>query len=383
MNSKSRDNLLTIVTEILSILPFIWWGMEMVQVKDIYFPGSSLVKSALFLVSSIVILGVWYFLQIIIHEAGHMVAGLLTGYKFVSFRIGSFTIIKEQKKLVKKKFTLKGTAGQCLMCPPECKPEDLDDTWYLLGGGMANLLSASLGMYIYSMTNQAFTYYLCFLGGIMGIVLCIQNLLPMKTGGMVNDGYNIFLSGKDKKAKAAMYYTLLLNAKMSESGDISTISEDLLETVFTFPYRDLSNIYEANLYSLVGSLYLAKGDYEAAKECNEKLYHTEHVLGIFKKEAQCELLYHEIIGECREEEIKKLYDDKLKAYIRSAACYPSKKLLMYAYYAIYKRDEAQAVRELCDLKALQETCPIKMEVSIALKEAEGVKARLEKKETIL
>ena len=40
-----------------------------------------------------------YMVQIIIHEAGHLIFGLLTGYTFVSFRIGSLTIIKEDGKL--------------------------------------------------------------------------------------------------------------------------------------------------------------------------------------------------------------------------------------------------------------------------------------------
>ena len=31
-----------------------------------------------------------YFLQIVVHEAGHLVFGLLTGYQYSSFRIGSF-----------------------------------------------------------------------------------------------------------------------------------------------------------------------------------------------------------------------------------------------------------------------------------------------------
>ena len=34
-----------------------------------------------------------FILNIIIHEGGHLVAGLLTGYKFVSFRFFNWTII--------------------------------------------------------------------------------------------------------------------------------------------------------------------------------------------------------------------------------------------------------------------------------------------------
>lgn len=51
----------------------------------------------------------------IIHESGHLVMGLLTGYDFVSFRVGSFTVIKENGKLVRKKFNIAGTGGQCIL----------------------------------------------------------------------------------------------------------------------------------------------------------------------------------------------------------------------------------------------------------------------------
>ena len=70
------------------------------------------------------------FLQIIIHEAGHLVTGLLSGYKFVSFRIFNYTILKTKGKLKIKKFGIAGTGGQCLMTPPDCPIEELKFVWY-------------------------------------------------------------------------------------------------------------------------------------------------------------------------------------------------------------------------------------------------------------
>ena len=40
----------------------------------------------------IVLLLAAFYLQLILHEGGHLVCGLLTGYRFVSFRIGSWMI---------------------------------------------------------------------------------------------------------------------------------------------------------------------------------------------------------------------------------------------------------------------------------------------------
>lgn len=380
MNTKKRDKVWTAITYLLSVLPFVWWGTELSKVEKVCRPNASAGQSLFLLAAGMVILCIWYFIHIILHEAGHMVAGLLTHYRFVSFRIGSFTIVKDGSKLTTKKMVVKGTAGQCLMCPPLCEPDQLEDTWYLLGGALMNLAFASLGMYLYGAVPQSLvSFFVFFSGGIIGVMTCISNLCPLKIGGMANDGYNIFFTGQNKTAKAAMYYILLLNARMSELEKIEHLSDGLLQKIFEFPYSDLSNIYEANLYSLMSTLYLAKGEYEKAKECSEKLYNTENILELFKNEAKCDLLYHELMGECRDEEIGNLYDEKLRAYIKATDCYPSRKMLMYAYYLLYKEDEAQATRVLCDLKALQNSCAVRLEAVIACNEVERIKERAKQK----
>lgn len=47
---------------------------------------------------SLVCLILAVFVQIILHEGGHLIFGLATGYRFVSFRVGSLTLIKEGGK---------------------------------------------------------------------------------------------------------------------------------------------------------------------------------------------------------------------------------------------------------------------------------------------
>ena len=39
---------------------------------------------------------VWMYLHIIFHEGGHLLCGLMTGYTFVSFRVGSFMWEKQK-----------------------------------------------------------------------------------------------------------------------------------------------------------------------------------------------------------------------------------------------------------------------------------------------
>ena len=84
-----------------------------------------------------------FIIHIVVHELGHLVFGLLTGYKFSSFRIGSLMLIKTEDKLKFCKYSLAGTGGQCLLMPPKNhkkKPYIL----YNLGGIFFNLIFSAI-----------------------------------------------------------------------------------------------------------------------------------------------------------------------------------------------------------------------------------------------
>ncbi|MCM1504914.1 MAG: hypothetical protein NC127_06940, partial [Muribaculum sp.] len=88
---------------------------------------------------ALVSLGVAVVILIPVHEAGHLVCGLLSGYKFVSFRIFNLTFIKVNGKTKVKKFSVAGTGGQCLLTPPDLPLEQIPTIWYNAGGVLANI----------------------------------------------------------------------------------------------------------------------------------------------------------------------------------------------------------------------------------------------------
>ena len=98
----------------------------------------------LIMTSSIIGVFVGVFLQLIIHEAGHLVCGLISGYRFVSFRVLSYTLLKEDNKFKVKEFSLSGTAGQCLLSPPDKPVEEVPIILYELGGILFNLLLTAI-----------------------------------------------------------------------------------------------------------------------------------------------------------------------------------------------------------------------------------------------
>lgn len=74
--------------------------------------------------------------HVIIHEAGHLVFGLLSGYKFSSFRIFSFMWVKEGDKISVRRLSIAGTGGQCLMSPPDMVDGKIPVVLYNLGGSL-------------------------------------------------------------------------------------------------------------------------------------------------------------------------------------------------------------------------------------------------------
>ena len=84
------------------------------------------------------------YLQVIIHESGHLVFGLMSGYRFGSFRIASFIWVKDQGKIKFKRMKIAGTGGQCLMSPPEMVDGKFPVVLYNFGGALMNLIFAAL-----------------------------------------------------------------------------------------------------------------------------------------------------------------------------------------------------------------------------------------------
>lgn len=127
-------------------------------------------------------------IQTFIHEMGHMVCGLISGYEFNSFRIFNIMIVKENGKLVRKKFSIAGTGGQCIMTPPGTdgtSPVALYNWGGCIVGGFASTISIAVSIICREKVILS-TFLLIF--GIIGIYLAIINGVPLKS--LSNDGYN-------------------------------------------------------------------------------------------------------------------------------------------------------------------------------------------------
>ena len=142
-----------------------------------------LVSIAVFLVS--------LFLLVILHEAGHLAFGLMSGYRFVSFRIFNFTFIKLDGRLRVKRFSVAGTGGQCLLTPPDKPLSEIPIFWYHLGGVAANILALLLVSPLLCLDLPPLMRTSLVIFCLTDLFLILTNGIPMRLGGIANDAHNV------------------------------------------------------------------------------------------------------------------------------------------------------------------------------------------------
>jgi len=300
------------------------------------------------------------YIHIIIHEGGHLLFGIISGYKFVSFRIASLTLVKEDKFKLKR-YSIPGTGGQCLLDPPEYNEDNFPYVLYNLGGGLLNLVASFLTILIIVLTNSSGEVKnILYIFSILGIYLALTNLIPLNLGGIANDGMNILSIKKSKEARYSFYLQLKANALLMRG----TRYKDMPLEWFNVPENlDIKNSINLSRKILEGNYYLDKHDFDKTKEVFEEILEDENILGLYKNEIACELIFCELMMNGNEEKINSLYTKEVKKYIDKNKFMLSKKRTQYAYEVLVNKDMVKAEKIKNQLNKLFKTYPYKGELN--------------------
>jgi len=303
------------------------------------------------------------FLNIILHEAGHLAGGLLTGYGFVFFSVLGLSIIKENGKLVRKKYGVAGTGGGCMLSPPDMKNGRYPYKLYFSGGFLANFLASAICFSLfYNLAGTVDFWSRAFLvTGIASAFLGLTNFVPHNVISP-SDGYFIFNLGKEKHTamRRGVWSCFRTQGLIAEGSRPRDIPAEL------FSWVDVSDISDPFTMETAKNRYeylLDRQELGEAKLLIQALCdHLQDAPEMQKMSCYCELLFHELIGECRQEEIDRLYDEKLKKYIKAAHSEISAQRLMYAYARLVLRDAAKA-KEHIDL--FHKACAMPLQLGFA------------------
>ncbi|MBQ3364301.1 MAG: hypothetical protein IJG42_10175 [Muribaculaceae bacterium] len=289
-------------------------------------------------------------LSIIIHEGGHLVAGLLTGYKFVSFRFFNWTLIRKDGRLQWRNFELEGTGGQCLMAPPDKPLEEIDTRWYNAGGVLANVITTLLAIVlIWACDLPDWLNILLGLMALFGVWGALTNGIPMKLGGVANDGYNLLQLEKDQAAKRTFCNVLELNARNQDGETYGQMPERL----FNIPDPiDWKNPMHAAAVLASATRKQAQHQWEESyQQLSEACRHKSEILALYQLELE-NMMTLACIATGRDDEARQHYTDEVAKYVtRHAPTMSDKQMTTMAVALALEGDRPKAENILGKLEA--------------------------------
>lgn len=319
----------------LAMISFLEW-----QLPDGISSGQKLLR----LCGVLVFLYLSFMIHIVLHEAGHLIFGLMCGYRFSSFRIGSHMLMKQENgKLVHRKIKIAGTGGQCLMIPPEMVDGRFPVVLYNLGGSIVNLMVTALLIPVfYLMDKSSLSALFVFLLIAMGAITGLSNGIPLRTKEINNDGYNAVSLGKSREALRGFWIQMKVNELLTK--EIRT--RDMPEKWFEVPSDDaMKNAMVAPIGVYAASRLMDQHRFDEAERLINHLLEIESgIVGLHRNLMICDLIYLELIGQNRSDRVQALYSKELKKFIKSMGTFPSVLRMQYAWYLLGEDDPDAAAR---------------------------------------
>ena len=296
----------------------------------------------LYVVMALVLYLVSVLLHTIIHEGGHLVFGLLSGYEFLSFRVLSFTTVKKDGKLSVKKLNIPGTAGQCLMYPPLWKDgEKYPYLAYNLGGGLFNIIFSLLAVPLF-FTGSALWGWVAGFFIFTGVTFAVTNLIPM-TVGVPNDGKNVKDCRKSLIAQKALYLQLKMNADLSDGARLKELPLEMLQIEMQEESEKSGLVVGLRLYEIYW--YMENGMDEEAKALLTEMEAKKGEMALlFVNAFELIRLYYMLFEKAPLEQIAAYYNGLKLVFQKNADL--SVLFVKYTYYKLLTNEEREKIEWL-------------------------------------
>lgn len=314
------------------------------------------VKKYLFFIVYLLLFYLSVYVDVILHEAGHLIFGLISGYRFVSFRIGSLTLLRgENGKLRLGSMKIAGTGGQCLMAPPDMVDGKIPVVLYNLGGCIVNALAGTVMLVCYFLFCSELTLAsTCLMvAALFNFALCLTNGIPMNTAMIANDGKNALQLGRDPVALRAFW----LQLKINEQQTLGVSLRDMPHEWFTMPTdADMKNSLVAAIGVCACSRLIDEGRYEEADAAIKRMLNVAGgLLGVHRYLLTCESMFFEILKENRPSVLDAMRTPEQLKFMKIMRMSPTVIRVEYAYARLTDFDQKRAE----EMEALFEKCAAK------------------------
>ena len=287
-----------------------------------------------------------FILHIIVHEAGHLFFGFLSGYKFISFRVFDFKIIKDENGKLKIRYErLAGTGGQCLMRAPEYVEGKFKYRLYLLGGVIFNIVFSIVSWLILP------SYY-TLLFALIGFALAFLNLIPMG----FNDGMTYYHASKDETTRFILYLQLEYIYYQSIGKNLLIEQPTIVEKINSLEITNTNYLTDAlEFIKLDGLEYFF--EFDALYNESRKLYiERNDLLPVYKVELMTLLVKLISLVNPEDELLEELMKDKtLLARLKQKN--PQTKNILATYEYGVNLDDEKALGLLAEARKIKNKAP--------------------------
>ena len=301
------------------------------------------------------------FVQTIIHEGGHLLFGLLSGYRFSSFRIMSFMWIKEGDKLKFRRLSIAGTGGQCLMTPPELLDGNFPVFLYNLGGSFLNIISGIIFLVLHHATPHIPIFSAgCLLLAVIGFAFALLNGIPIKTSTIDNDGHNALSLRHNREARRAFWVQLTANSEISRGVRL----KDMPEEWFVLPDDTaMKNSLVATMGVFACGRLMDAHQFEEADRLMAHLLELDSgITGLHRSLMICDRIYVELITQNRQEIVKSILSKEQKKFMKSMKNFPSVLRTEYTYALLAESDHTKAEKIKTKFEKCAKTYPYPVDI---------------------
>lgn len=279
-------------------------------------------------------------IHVILHELGHLLAGSLSGYDFIMFRLFNLVWIQTDEGLSRRKQHVPGILGQALMIPPENSDTEAPPfLLYHLGGVLMNGLTAGLFFFIGKSLANPWIVFFFYLSAVLAVFLIVINLLPFKG----TDGYNILSYLKNPNQEDEILTLLHLYHDM-----VKGLSFRAIEKSIEFnPVPDFSNPNTVTLHSIRAAAALETDDFETAREMYAVLWENiDQLVEPHKVEVGMSYLFTLLLTEPSHPHVQAIQTSPFYKSYRKVKQADSYRL--FAAEALYLEQEDEKARELLE-----------------------------------
>lgn len=300
-------------------------------------------------------------IQLIIHEAGHLIFGLMTGYRFSSFRVANLMWVKLDGRIQCRKLHIAGTCGQCLMIPPDLKDGKMPVMLYNFGGAIMNIVTAVLCVglsFLCSTRSLGWTVLMIF--SVIGLAFTLINGLPIKMGPVNNDGKNALDISRSEEATRALWIQMKVNEQISKGLRL----KDMPDAWFKVPSDEsMKNGIVATTGVLACNRLMDQQRFDEADMLMKRLLSQKNgIIGLYRNLMVCDQMYVEMISENRKEILDEMRTRDQMRVMKAMKKYPSVLRTEYVYALLAEQNPKKAEKLMAQFRQCTKSYPYPSEI---------------------